>query len=270
MPCPALSKLFTAIALAVDSIRVHKLRSFLTLLGVIMGVASVILVGAAIDGLGAYAENITSKAFGTNSFLVAQIAAVGRLTSKDLARKQKYNHRIGPGDLKYLREATGEDVLYSPYQQRVEDVKAENLTYESANIIGVSYNMPEIRDVPVEEGRFFTEAEEQRHRTVAVIGQDIREQILSGRIAHRPGDQDHWRGLHCGRLTRAPRVFFRPEPRQSGVHPEHSLSGYVYGTKQHGVVWKSSARHRAEYERRARCDARGFAQPLPRCPRQGR
>jgi putative ABC transport system permease protein len=59
----------TAVFLAFDSIRAHKLRSFLTLLGIIIGVASVILVGAAIDGLGAYADSITSKAFGTNSFL---------------------------------------------------------------------------------------------------------------------------------------------------------------------------------------------------------
>ena len=60
-----LSNLATAISLALDSIRAHKLRSFLTLLGVIIGVASVILVGAAIDGSGVYAENITAKAFGS-------------------------------------------------------------------------------------------------------------------------------------------------------------------------------------------------------------
>ncbi len=45
-----------AFGLALDSIRAHKLRSFLTLLGVIIGVASVIMVGAAISGLGVYAE----------------------------------------------------------------------------------------------------------------------------------------------------------------------------------------------------------------------
>ena len=60
-----------------DSIRAHKLRSFLTLLGVIIGVASVVMVGAAIEGLGVYAEQSTAKAFGSESFLVAQIAATG-------------------------------------------------------------------------------------------------------------------------------------------------------------------------------------------------
>ena len=64
----------SALGLAWDSIRSHKLRSFLTLLGVIIGVASVILVGSAIDGLGIYAEESTAKAFGSESYLVAQVA----------------------------------------------------------------------------------------------------------------------------------------------------------------------------------------------------
>ena len=63
-----------ALRLAVDSLRAHKLRSFLTLLGIIIGVASVILVGAAIDGVGVYAEQSTSKAFGAESFIVARVA----------------------------------------------------------------------------------------------------------------------------------------------------------------------------------------------------
>jgi putative ABC transport system permease protein len=105
----------TAISLALDSIRAHKRRSFLTLLGVIIGVASVILVGAAIDGLGVYAENITAKAFGSDSFLVAQIASVGRLTSRQLADKQRHNKRIRPDDVAYLRAATGDSIVYSPY-----------------------------------------------------------------------------------------------------------------------------------------------------------
>ena len=176
-----LNYFFTAAGLALDSIRAHKLRSFLTLLGVIVGVASVVLVGAAIDGLGVYAEQITSKAFGNDSFLVAQIASVGRLTARQMAHKQKYNKRIQKDDLRYLRATAGEDVLYSPYQQRVEDVKGEGLVYEAANVIGVSYNMPQIRDIPLAYGRFFTDIEEQRRLPVAVIGDDIRNVIFGAR-----------------------------------------------------------------------------------------
>ncbi len=77
-----------------DSIRAHKLRSFLTLLGVIIGVASVIMVGAAIDGLGVYAEQSTAKAFGSESFLVAQIAATGRMSRREYFDKVKRNKPI--------------------------------------------------------------------------------------------------------------------------------------------------------------------------------
>ncbi len=167
-------QIVTATKLALDSIRAHKLRSFLTLLGVIIGVASVILVGAAIDGLGVYAENVTAKAFGSDSFLVAQIASVGRLSGKELAQRQRRNKRIRPDDVTYLRMVTGDSIIYSPYGQHTEDVKGDNQVYEGGNILGASYTLPEIRDIPLETGRFFTETEERMRKPVAVIGQDIR------------------------------------------------------------------------------------------------
>jgi putative ABC transport system permease protein len=174
-----LAKLITATALAFDSIRAHKLRSFLTLLGIIIGVASVILVGAAIDGLGAYAEGVTATAFGTESYLVAQVAAVGRLSRRDYMEKLRRNKLIRTEDLTYLRQTTGDRVIYTFYSQRTADVKGDNQVYEAASVIGASFTLPDIRDVPITDGRFFTEAEEQMHRPVAVVGTDIR-QVLFG------------------------------------------------------------------------------------------
>lgn len=174
----SLNRIWTATRLAIDSIRVHKLRSFLTVLGVVVGVASVVVVGAAIDGLGVYAEEMTAKTFGSDSFLVAQIAAVGRLTRREFAEKQRTNKRIRPEDVAYLRSTTGDEILYSPYQQRVEDVRSGNELYEAANIIGASSTLPDIRDVPVQDGRFFTDTEERMRAPVAVIGPDIRDQLF--------------------------------------------------------------------------------------------
>ncbi len=170
----------TAASLALDSIRAHKLRSFLTLLGVIIGVASVVLVGAAIDGLGSYAEGITSKLFGTDSFMVAQIASVGRLTRKQIVEKQKRNKRIRPEDVAYLQSVTGDRIIYSPYQQRAEDVKGDNQVYEGASIIGASASLVEIREVSIADGRFFNETEERMRRRVALIGDDIRAALFPG------------------------------------------------------------------------------------------
>lgn len=175
-----LHKLKTTLGLALDSIRSHRLRSFLTLLGVLIGVASVILVGAGIEGLGVTAEETTSKAFGTESYLVAQIANVGRLTPKQRAEKLRRNRQMKRTDLVYLRETTGEKVLYSPYLQRADDVKRGEQTMEGCSISGVSANLPEIREVPVVDGRFFTEQEEQNKVFVAVIGDEIRTTFFPG------------------------------------------------------------------------------------------
>src|SRR5579883_2047087 len=89
----------SAISLAWDSIRAHKLRSFLTLLGVIIGVASVILVGSAIDGLGLYAEESTAKAFGSESFLIGQVVQAQSKT--EYFDKMKRNRPIKLAEDRY-------------------------------------------------------------------------------------------------------------------------------------------------------------------------
>ena len=170
-------QLFNAFRLAMDSIRAHKLRSFLTLLGVIIGVASVILVGAAIDGVGVYAKESTSKAFGAESFIVAQVAGAG-LTRHEYFERLKHNKPIGNDEVRFLKAGLSHDVLFSPYRNHSSDVKREGLLLEDTTIIGVSSDMPVIRDVGISEGRFFTEAEERAHVSVAVIGQTVRDALF--------------------------------------------------------------------------------------------
>ncbi len=171
---------YTALTLALDSITAHRLRSFLTLLGVVIGVASVILVGAGIEGLGMTAEETTSKAFGTESYLLAQIANVGRLTPKERAAKLRNNRQLRREDLNYLVASTGDEVMYSSYSQRIEDVKRDERTLEACSIIGVAASLAEIRDVGVVDGRFFTEQEERSKAFVAVVGDEIRTFFFPG------------------------------------------------------------------------------------------
>jgi putative ABC transport system permease protein len=157
--------------LAIDSIRAHKLRTFLTLLGVIVGVASVIMVGAAIEGLGTYATDSTSKVFGSNTFLIAQVAnAVSR---SEYFNKLKQNRPIRPEDLKYLKLLTGDTILYSAYNQHAEDILRETLRSEGASIYGVASVLTEMREINLTDGRFFTEQEERSAQPVAVIGSDV-------------------------------------------------------------------------------------------------
>ena len=163
-----------ATSLALDSIRAHKLRSFLTLLGVIIGVASVIMVGAAIDGLGVYAEQSTAKAFGSESFLVAQIASTGNISRRQYFDKVKRNKPIRTEDARFLESVNGDRVLYSPYRNHTDDIKRENLTCEDTTVIGTSADMADIRDIGVTDGRFFTTQEDHSRTFVAVIGDTVR------------------------------------------------------------------------------------------------
>jgi putative ABC transport system permease protein len=172
-----------AFRLAMDSIRAHKLRSFLTLLGVIIGVASVIMVGAAIEGLGVYAEQSTAKAFGSESFLVAQIASNGRLSRRELFDKLKRNKPIRNDDVRYLESATGDRILYSPYRNKFSDVKRENQISEDTSVVGVSSDMATIRDIGVVDGRFFTQQEDRSRAFVAVIGDTVRTTLFPGEAA---------------------------------------------------------------------------------------
>src|SRR5580704_4498345 len=169
-----------AFRLAMDSIRGHKLRSFLTLLGIIIGVASVIIVGAAIAGLGVYAEQSTAKAFGSESFMVAQIAATGRLSRRQYFDKMRRNKAIYNADAHYLESLNGDRVLYSPYRNHASDIKHDNLTCEQSSILGASADLAGIRDIGVVDGRFFTTQEDRTRAFVAVIGETVRTTLFPG------------------------------------------------------------------------------------------
>jgi putative ABC transport system permease protein len=169
-------EIMSAAGLAWDSIRGHKLRSFLTLLGVIIGVASVILVGSAIDGLGLYAEESTAKAFGSESFLISQVA--GPMSKTEYFNQMRRNKPIRLAEDHYLQAINGENTIYSPYRNSTVDVKRENLISEDTTIIGVSSDMADIRDIVVVEGRFFSSTEEQNSAYVAVIGDDLKNNLF--------------------------------------------------------------------------------------------
>jgi ABC-type lipoprotein release transport system permease subunit len=75
--------------IAVQSIFAHKLRAFLTLIGIIIGVASVVVVGASINGFNSYVVEAVSKAIGVNHFMIARMARVGDTTIDEWERMDR-------------------------------------------------------------------------------------------------------------------------------------------------------------------------------------
>ncbi len=174
----SLSTFGNAASLAILSLRAHKLRTFLTLLGVIIGVGSVVIVGAAIEGLGSYAEQTTSKVFGSDGFQVGQLLQSTRLSRRERLEKLKYNKQIRDEDFRYLRAVNGDRILYSPYRSRSEDISVGSERAEDCQIIGAAASLSEIRDLNLTDGRFFTEQEEQNRVPVAVIGDEVRSKLF--------------------------------------------------------------------------------------------
>lgn len=224
----------TAFGLAVDSIRSHKLRSFLTLLGVIVGVASVVLVGSAIEGLGVYADESTSKVFGSETFLIAQVASASSVREfYDKLRRNKY---IRYSDFQYLEAVTGDRIVYSPYRQRAVDIKRHSETFENGAVLGVSAALPEIRDITVLEGRFFTEEEDRTKQFVAVIGDDVRAALFPTSSA--VGQAIKISGIDLqvvGVLERLGSSFGRGQ--DNVVYTPSSAFSRIFGTRQSFIIY---------------------------------
>jgi len=167
-----------AVGEAVGSLRAHKLRSFLTLLGVVIGVAAVVFVSAAINGLGLYAIETSARTFGAESFLAAQVGSAGQLGRREYLDKLTRNKPIRLEDVRFVKERNGDRVLYSPYSQRFGEVRRDGFTSEDTTVIGADAAMAAIRDIEIVEGRFFTEQEELTRSNVAVIGETVRNTLF--------------------------------------------------------------------------------------------
>src|SRR5881394_4335403 len=93
-----------AARIALQSILAHKLRAFLTLIGIIIGVASVVVVGAAISGLNTYVVDKMSKILGSNHFMIARMASQGQLSEEDLERMNHRNKQLKWADMEWLQQ----------------------------------------------------------------------------------------------------------------------------------------------------------------------
>src|SRR6266496_5596698 len=92
-----------AARIALQSILSHKLRAFLTLIGIIIGVASVIVVGASISGLNTYVIDRVSKVLGVNHFMVARMANVGPLSEEEWEKRARRNKRLAWDDFEWVQ-----------------------------------------------------------------------------------------------------------------------------------------------------------------------
>jgi putative ABC transport system permease protein len=169
-----------AAKIALQSIFSHKLRAFLTLIGIIIGVASVVVVGASIEGLNTYMVETITKVLGANHFMIARIAHVGNMTEEEWEKMMKRNKRLEWDDLDWLiNKCTSCTEVGAEASSRV-DLKQDGQDLFGTQIAGVTANFAEIEDKAIIEGRFLMDHEVEHSSMTCVIGMDVREKYFAG------------------------------------------------------------------------------------------
>jgi putative ABC transport system permease protein len=172
-----------SVKMALDTLRTNKMRSGLTILGIVIGVMTVITISSVINGLNTSVSNLVSQ-FGTNVLWVFRFPAIGvRPTAEMLARKQMtYDDMVAIAQLPHIVASTaglqftnrsfGVGSVVAKFGLR----KAENVSLE-----GDTPSTLTVYDKVLSAGRFFTITDQERAADVTVLGHDV-EQTLFGSI----------------------------------------------------------------------------------------
>src|SRR5687768_12216206 len=160
--------------IAAGALRAHKLRSFLTLLGVIIGVMTVVAVVSIISGLNNY---IAEKVFQLNPdvYVVTQF---GIITSREQFLEAIKRKKVDEKDYEVVRDRCTRCAAVGASQQNNGQVKRGSKRLGGVRIQGGTANMADINNLDLEAGRFFTATEEHHSARVVVIGSDVRDQLF--------------------------------------------------------------------------------------------
>ena len=160
--------------IAATALNTHKLRSFLTLLGVIIGVMTVISVVSIIAGLNNY---ITEKVFQLNPdvYVVSQF---GIITSREQFIEALKRKRLDGADLQAIEKRCDRCAMIGANLTTQGMTKRGSNKLGGVRIHGGTANMAEINNLDLEAGRFYIPSEERRSALVAVIGSDVRDELF--------------------------------------------------------------------------------------------
>jgi putative ABC transport system permease protein len=164
--------------IALQSILAHKLRAFLTLIGIIIGVAAVVVVGASISGLNTYVTERVEKILGANHFMIARMAFSGRMSDDEFERRNRRNKRLNWDDYEWIRDRCKACSEVGVEVAAQSDLKQDGVEFPGGLILGVTANMLEIENKTVAEGRFISPDEVNRSAFVCVLGYDIKDKFF--------------------------------------------------------------------------------------------
>lgn len=155
-------KFSTILSIAWEGLKLNKIRSFLTTLGIIIGVAAVIIMLAISAGAEAViADQINS--LGANLLIIGPMRGMPG-ASKALVLDDAFA---------ISEQITGIDGVSAEQNPVTETIKANNVTLEEIMVIGTTSDFPAVRDYPVGTGRYFSAEEDERASRVVILGSAI-------------------------------------------------------------------------------------------------
>jgi putative ABC transport system permease protein len=221
-----------SIKLALETLRKNKLRSGLTILGISIGISTVILISSAINGLNTNISNFVSS-LGTNDLWVFRFEPFGkRPTTEELNRKQlTYDDGIAMRSLPYV-VAVDPGLTDQSFQLGIGAVSLKHGKYKVMNTIlnGDTSAVKDTYDIKVLEGRLWTDREEQHAADVVVLGYDAAADLFPN--GENPLGQD----VECGGdiFTVIGVLDKQPQPFGSGRNTQDN-SAYFPVTTFHKI-----------------------------------
>ena len=175
------------VGMALDTLRTNKLRSGLTILGIVIGVMTVITISSVVNGLNQSVAGLV-ESLGSNVLFVFRFNVVGtRPTTEMLTRKQMtYDDAIAMRDLPHV-------VAVSPILQYTDNtapgrggttaIKAGAKKMQNTILEGDTPAATQVNELDMREGRFFTDNDQERAANVTVLGSDTADGLFEGQSA---------------------------------------------------------------------------------------
>ena len=165
------------VRIALSSLRANKLRTFLTLLGNIVGVMSVIAVVSLLDGIDLYArEKVLEE--GSGVFSIQRINPLQFVTDVDAFLKSFHNPRLTLDDVSWLRDHVPSAEAVGARLATSAEVGYKDEKLDGIEVMGRTWEYPVIEDLSLEGGRNLARLDVQRSRSSCILGHDVAHKLF--------------------------------------------------------------------------------------------
>ena len=174
---PRLHHFREPVGVALETLRTHKMRSFLMLLGIVLSVSTLIMVVSLISGVNLYVANRIAN-LGANVFLVLRFPIITDAT--ELVKATRRNKPITWDDYLYLRDNSKLALRVGAQANQLGRTKANGQTLEDTTVYGVTANIGDMKTEGPASGRYITDTDNEHRSLVALIGTDVADKLFPG------------------------------------------------------------------------------------------